>query len=110
MQRIFDTLTFKVNVGDDDPSTSVIHSNENQQKAALLGDEVTMPRFVKANEKLPVTLTVVAAFTATSQNPAATFGWYHAGNAAAIEVSFGSDLENDFFKESNMSLATLHDV
>ncbi len=87
LQRIFDTLTFKVNVGDDDPTTSVIHSDANQQKALLLGDEVAMPRFVKANEKMPVTLTVAAAFTATSQNPAATFGWYHVGNAAAIEVS-----------------------
>jgi hypothetical protein len=88
LQRIFDTMAFNINVGDDDASTSVIHSNTDQQKAALLGDEVAMPRFVKANEKLPVTLTVVGAFTATSQNPAAVFGWYHAGIATATEELF----------------------
>ncbi len=82
-------MSFNINVGDDDPATSVINSDDAKAKSALLGkDEIAVPRFVKSNPKLPVTLTVIASFTATSQNPAALFGYYHAGNAAGVEVSF----------------------
>jgi hypothetical protein len=82
LQAVFNVHNIPVNVGDDDASTNVIHSNTTQQKAALLGDEISVPTFQKA-EAGSVTIEPLAVFGPTTTNPIVGFGWYRAGDAGA---------------------------
>jgi len=83
LQWILDTYEIPVNVGDDDPTTSVINSSTTQQRAALLGDEVSMQQFQRADTDNPVLIEPLAVFGPTDNNPVVRFGWYESGNAAA---------------------------
>jgi hypothetical protein len=47
LQWILNTLDIPINVGDDDPSTNVLHSDPNTHNI-LLGDEVSVHRFQRA--------------------------------------------------------------
>ncbi|HEX2619715.1 MAG TPA: hypothetical protein VHL11_06200, partial [Phototrophicaceae bacterium] len=64
--------------GDDDPSTTTIHSVYGGY-APLIGDEVAAPTFVRANTGAPVTLDVIAAF-GNNATPAVRWGYYQPGN------------------------------
>ncbi|WP_176956091.1 malectin domain-containing carbohydrate-binding protein [Catalinimonas alkaloidigena] len=87
LQWILDTYGIAINVGDDNPSTNIIHSSTTSQKAALLGDEVSMPRFEKAGTG-PVTVELLSVFGPTDNNPVVGFGWYESGSAAATHELF----------------------
>ncbi len=94
LQWVLDVHGIAVNVGDDDPATNVIHSNTVQQKAALLGDEVSISSFSKADETQPVTLQPLSVFGPTAVNPIVAFGWYETGNTAARHELFTVDNSN----------------
>jgi hypothetical protein len=80
LQAILGLYQMPVNVGDDDAATTVIHSNTTTQKAALLGEEVSIPKFFKAAGG-NVTIQPLAVFGPTTSNPVLTFGWYLSGDA-----------------------------
>ena len=82
LQAILDLYKIPVNVGDDDANTNIIHSNTTLQKAAILGEEISMQKFVKADSG-NVTIEPLAVFGPTSSNPIVGMGWYQSGNANA---------------------------
>lgn len=88
LQWILDTYEIPVNVGDDDRTTNLIHSDPAQRTAALLGDEVSLQQFIRADNANPVLIEPLAVFGPTSANPIVRFGWYEAGNAAAKHELF----------------------
>jgi hypothetical protein len=88
LQWILDTYEIAVNVGDDDPSTNVINSVAANQRAALLGDEVSAQRFVRADNATPVTIEPLAVFGPTANNPVVRFGWYPGGNDSVKNALF----------------------
>jgi len=71
-----------INVGDDNPATNIIHSASAQQRAPLLGDEISAQLFEQADVTQPVSLEVLGVYGPTSSNPIVAFGWYEEGNAA----------------------------
>lgn len=88
LQWVLDTYEIAVAVGDDNPNTTVINSNSAQQRASLLGDEIRLSRFVRADNANPVLVETLAVFGPTSTNPVVSFGWYTAGNAGAKSELF----------------------
>ncbi len=89
LQWILDTYQIGVNVGDDNAATSVIHSAPSQQTAPLLGDEVAVSQFQRANQA-PVTIEPLAVW-GPSGTPTFGLSWYRAGDASsAIEVATSS--------------------
>ena len=87
LQAILDLYKIPVNVGDDDATTNVINSNTTLQKAAILGEEISMQKFVKADSG-NVTIEPLAVFGPTSSNPIVGMGWYQSGNANAKNELF----------------------
>ena len=81
LQALLDLLEIPVVTGDDNAATTVIHSSTAQQKAPLLGEEVSLPRFTRADPSLPVTLEPLAVFGPTASNPVVGAGWYRSGDA-----------------------------
>ncbi len=81
LQSLLDLYQIQVNAGDDDPSTNVINSDTTLQKAALLGDEISMQRFQKAGSG-NVTITPLAVFGPTGNATVVALGWYKSGNVA----------------------------
>jgi PKD repeat protein len=77
LQWILDTYEIKVNVGDPDPT------NNDLPTTALLGEEVSLQRFERADNANPVTIQPLAVFGPTANNPVTSFGWYASGSAAA---------------------------
>ncbi len=77
LQAILNAHNIPVNVGDDDVTTTTIHSSVPTN--LILGEEVLIPRFQKASSG-PVTIQVLAAY-GLDFNPVVTFGTYTAGNA-----------------------------
>ena len=87
LQRVFEVHGLAVNAGDDDPATNVIHSSTALQRAALLGDEISVQSFVKAGNGL-VTLQPLAVFGPTTTDPIVRFGWYASTQAATAQPVF----------------------
>ena len=83
LQWVLDTYEIPVNVGDDNAANNIIRENPAQRKAALLGDEVPMQKFERADNANPVIIEPLAIFGPTGTNPVTEFGWYQSGNAAA---------------------------
>jgi hypothetical protein len=79
LQALFNLFEINVNVGDNNPSTNVIHSDTSLRKAALLGEELAIQQFVKAGTGI-VTIEPLAVFGPTQANPVVTLGWYTSGN------------------------------
>ncbi|WP_229214185.1 CBM96 family carbohydrate-binding protein [Dyadobacter flavalbus] len=83
LQMVMDLHNIKVNVGDDNKSTNVIHSNTTTAKAPLLGEEIPVQAFLRASDG-PVTIEPLSVFG--PQGPSGTvtgFGWYSSGDANA---------------------------
>jgi hypothetical protein len=80
LQSIFSLYQQTSIVGDDAPSTTVIHSNTTTQASALLGEEISLQKFVKAGTG-PVTIEPLAVFGPSGSNPVCNLGWYPAGNS-----------------------------
>lgn len=78
LQSILNLLEIPVNVGDDDASTNVIHSSSATQKAPILGEELSIQKFVKAGTG-NVTIEPLAVFGPTDNNPVLGMGWYTSG-------------------------------
>lgn len=70
-----------INVGDVDNSTNLIEIPSGSTYNSLLGDEVDVQSFKKANEQ-PVRIEVLSTFGPEDSNPVVAFGWYTSGNAA----------------------------
>ena len=87
LQAILDLYEIPVNVGDDDANTNIIHSNSTQQRAALLGDEVSLQQFVKAGSG-NVTVEPLSVFGPTANNPIVGMGWYLSGNSSSATELF----------------------
>ncbi|NJM04943.1 choice-of-anchor D domain-containing protein, partial [Candidatus Gracilibacteria bacterium] len=83
LQWILDTYQMGVNVGDDNAATAVIHSQDSQQRAALLGEEVSLQVFERADNANPVQVEPIAVYAPATADPIARFGFYTAGNASA---------------------------
>lgn len=86
LQWILDTYDIPVNVGDPDPTNNALPTTP------LLGDEVELQRFERADNANPVIIEPLAIFGPTSTDPVTQFGWYAAGNAAS---------RNELFRVSN---------
>jgi hypothetical protein len=82
LQWILDTYEIKVNVGDPDPTNNALPTT------ALLGEEVALQRFERADNANPVIVEPLAVFGPTSNDPIVRFGWYTSGNAAAKNEIF----------------------
>ncbi|WP_171036587.1 malectin domain-containing carbohydrate-binding protein [Dyadobacter sediminis] len=83
LQMVLDAHDIKVNVGDDNKSTNVIHSNTTTAKAPLLGEEVPVQAFLRASDG-PVIIEPLSVFG--PQGPSGTvtgFGWYSSGDGNA---------------------------
>ncbi|MEL6147992.1 MAG: choice-of-anchor D domain-containing protein, partial [Chloroflexota bacterium] len=84
LQQVLDTYDIPVNVGDDDPSTNVIHSQSAQQSAALLGDEVEIQLFLPiGNGEVEIELLSVYG---PNDNPVTMVGWYDGFTKAETEL------------------------
>lgn len=81
LQEILNLYEIQVNVGDDDITTNVINSDTALRKAPLLGDEVSIQKFQKAGAG-NVTITPLAVFGPTANNPVTAMGWYISGNVS----------------------------
>ncbi|MDJ1498092.1 malectin domain-containing carbohydrate-binding protein [Cytophagaceae bacterium DM2B3-1] len=79
LQWILTTHGLPVNVGDDNPSTRIIHSQSSQYKASLLGDEISAPLFRQAVDA-PVTVQVLGVYGPSGQDTTVVFGWYLNGS------------------------------
>jgi phage baseplate assembly protein gpV len=78
LQQVLDVHGVPVTAGDDDKTTSVIHSLNH--KATLLGGELHIQQFVRSNDG-PVTIEVLGVFGPQSTGGTVTgFGWYPAGS------------------------------
>ncbi|MDO1448406.1 malectin domain-containing carbohydrate-binding protein [Rhodocytophaga aerolata] len=98
LQAVLDVHGINVNVGDDNKSTNIIHSNTTQQKAALLGEEIAAQRFQRAEDG-PVTIQPLSVFGPTHTGGIVTgFGWYVSGDANA---------KNELFTVANSSYQTV---
>jgi hypothetical protein len=80
LQAILDLYQIPIDVGDNNSETTVIHSSATTQKAALLGDEVSIQKFLKAGSG-NVTIEPLAVFGPTTANPVFGWGWYQSGDA-----------------------------
>jgi hypothetical protein len=87
LQSILTLLEIPVNVGDDDASTGVINSSTTLQKAPLLGEEISLPKFQKADTG-NVTITPLAIFGPTDSSIIFGVGWYKSGNTATKSELF----------------------
>ncbi len=78
LQRLLTALGFVVKVGDKDPNTSTL-----ELPLTTPNDEVTIQRFVRANNKQPVTLTPLAAFVSDAK-PVVRTGFYGVDNPSQV--------------------------
>jgi len=69
-----------INVGDTNSSTNIIDLPNGATYNSLLGDEIEVQSFKKANEQ-SVSIEVLSTFGPEDNNPVVTFGWYTSGNA-----------------------------
>ncbi|QNF32389.1 choice-of-anchor D domain-containing protein [Adhaeribacter swui] len=96
LQAVLDVHGIKVNVGDDNKSTNIIHSTN--FKAPLLGEEVAAQQFIRAEDG-PVTIKPLSVFGPQHTGGIVTaFGWYNSGNANA---------KNELFSVANSSYQTV---
>ncbi len=88
LQWILDTYEFPMTVGDDDPTTTTIHSTNGT--SLVLGQEVLADFFTRATTS-PITLEPLAAFGPSGQaGTATTLGWYPVKSAGANRTSIFS--------------------
>lgn len=87
LQALLDLFQIPISVGDDDAATTVINSSATSQKAAVLGDEVSMPKFVKAGDGT-VSIEPLAVFGPTAANPVLGMGWYKSGDSTTRQQLF----------------------
>lgn len=87
LQALLNLLEIPIAVGDDDPSTNIINSSTEFQKAALLGDEISIPQFLKAGSG-NVTIEPLAVFGPTDKDPVLGMGWYQSGDANTTQELF----------------------
>jgi Big-like domain-containing protein len=71
LQWILDTWQIPVDVGDPDPTTSLLPTTN-----PLGPDEVPLQTMVKARDDSPVTATPIAAYGSQKTDPAIRWGWY----------------------------------
>jgi glucose/arabinose dehydrogenase len=83
LKSILDLYQYEVNVGDDDPETAVIRTSADEQRQALLGNEIDVQRFVRADNANPVIVEPLAVYGPTANNPVVGFGWYQDGASPA---------------------------
>lgn len=81
LQALLNLLEIEANVGDDSVSTPLINTNVALQKAQLLGDEISLQKFVKAGAGA-VTITPLAVFGPTDSSTIVGMGWYKSGRPA----------------------------
>ncbi|PSR56261.1 hypothetical protein AHMF7605_23545 [Adhaeribacter arboris] len=92
LQAVLDVHGVKVNVGDDNKSTNIIHSTN--FKAALLGEEIAAQKFIRAEDG-PVTIQPLSVFGPQhSAGIVTAFGWYTSGDATAKNELFTVDNTN----------------
>ncbi|MCU7548260.1 DNRLRE domain-containing protein [Chitinophagaceae bacterium LB-8] len=82
LQALLNLLEIPISVGDDNAATTVINSSTSLQKAPLLGDEVSIQKFVKADTGV-VTIEPLAVFGPTTNNPVVGMGWYNSGDSTS---------------------------
>lgn len=87
LQSVLNLLEIQASVGDDDVATDVINSSTTKQKAAILGDEISVQKFQRASSG-NVTITPFAVFGPTFVNPVLRFGWYKSGNTSSLAELF----------------------
>lgn len=80
LQAILDLYEISTLVGDDQTSTNVINSVTTLQNAPLLGEELSIPAFVKAGAGA-VTIEPLSVFGPTGSNPVLEMGWYPSGDS-----------------------------
>ncbi len=81
LQWILDTQlgAGTIQVGDDDPATTTIHSDPSLQTAALLGDELSAQLFERAADQA-VEIEILGVYGPTSLNPVFGLGFYEPDN------------------------------
>ncbi len=84
LQWIFDTYGLDINAGDDDPSSTGLVGEATN---SVVGDEVRVQRFRKADGVSEVSVEVLAAF-GVENNPVVEFGTYTAGSMDTREPLF----------------------
>ncbi|MEO7800834.1 MAG: malectin domain-containing carbohydrate-binding protein [Ginsengibacter sp.] len=87
LQSILTLKEISVTVGDDDASTALINSNATLQKAALLGEEISIQRFQKAGSGL-VTIEPISVFGPTDSAIVTSLGWYKSGDITSAKQLF----------------------
>jgi fibronectin type 3 domain-containing protein len=85
LQRILNLYQIPDNVGTADPSQTYFNT-----PPLTPNDEVVMQELIKADPNSPVTVTPIAAFSATI-TPSAGFGWYTAGTPDSRTPVFSVD-------------------
>ena len=79
LQWVLDAHGFEIDVGDDDPSTAVIHSDPEAQRAPLLGDEIPAQAFERAGPG-SVRVEPLAVFGPDTKDPVVRMGIYDTGS------------------------------
>ena len=89
LQWVLDTFEIDVLVGDDDPSTNIINSDTFKQRSALLGEEVPLQQFERADNANPVMVQPIAVFgPAATDGSVMRFGVYPSGNISSLTELF----------------------
>lgn len=84
LQWILDAYDIKVNVGDPNPSDNALPASP------LLGDEVALDRFVRADNANPVVVEPLAVFGPNGpRGSVLSLGWYETGNPGRKNELFG---------------------
>ncbi len=82
LQALLNLLQIPVFTGDDDAATTVINNNTAFQGATLLGEEVRIQKFAKADTG-NVTIEPLAVFGPSASDPVVKLGWYKSGDTSA---------------------------
>ncbi len=83
LQAILNVYNIPINVGDDNPSTNILHSSV--QDGSLLGEELSIQKFEKSSD-MPVEIELLAVYGPTSTSPVVNLGWYQSGNTATEQA------------------------
>jgi hypothetical protein len=85
LQWVLDTYALPVNVGDPDPLNNALPGD------ALLGEEVQVDAFERADNANPVIVEPLAVFSPTDRDPVVRFGWYRSRQIATTTELFSVD-------------------
>ena len=87
LQRVVDTYGLPINVGDQNPATTVLNLASGKTYNDLVGDEVAVQQFQRAGNG-NVTVEVLGVFGPEATDPIVNFGWYESGKPTTTTALF----------------------